>query len=262
MFDFFEEILLFLEEQGKVVLLDQLKADDFHLRLAYLTDIFGSLNELNTKMQGKNINILVQNDKIRGFVAKLDLWKGRVQRGNFASFSAISACLGDGNLPEDVAQDIQTHLSNLKADFLQYFPHVREDVMPLHQMIRNPFTCDAETVDDGYQEELLDLQADGCAKDAFKTLDLETFWMSVPYEKAAKIARDVLVQFSTTYLCEAGFSALVSVKTKAKKQTPSRSESALCAEQYQTRHRKADEEETGASFPLIDCLGDERTGCY
>lgn len=215
-FDLFDEILLFFEEQGKIALLNEWKADNFHLRLAYLTDIFGSLNELNTKMQGKNMNILVQDDKIRGFVAKLDLWKRRVQRGNLASFSAISTCLGDGNLPEDVVQDITSHLSNLKTDFLRYFPHVREDVMPIHEMIRNPFTCNAETVHDGYQEELLDLQADGCAKDAFKTLDLETFWMSSPYEKVAKIARDVLVQFSTTYLCEVGFSALVSVKTKVR----------------------------------------------
>jgi len=43
--------------------------------LAYLCDIFATLNELNISMQGPDKNILDASDKITAFVKKLSLWK-------------------------------------------------------------------------------------------------------------------------------------------------------------------------------------------
>ena len=53
-------------------------------------------------------------------------------------------------------------------------------------------------------------------KDAFQNMELEEFWTHVrgTYPLLATIALRILVQFSSTYLCETGFSAHVHLKTK------------------------------------------------
>ena len=54
--------------------------------LAYLADIFSSLNQLNVQMQGKNVTIIDVRDEIQGFQTKLDLWSRRVQKEIYANF--------------------------------------------------------------------------------------------------------------------------------------------------------------------------------
>ena len=54
---------------------DKLADQRWCTKLAYLADIFGHLNELNAKLQGRNENILLSTDKIRGFMGKLILWQ-------------------------------------------------------------------------------------------------------------------------------------------------------------------------------------------
>lgn len=83
--ELFNDVVLFLEEQGKTIL-EELRNDDFHIRLVYLANVSGELKELNKKFQRNDMNILIQTDKIKAFVAKLDLWKSRVERGNFVFF--------------------------------------------------------------------------------------------------------------------------------------------------------------------------------
>ncbi|CAH1983113.1 unnamed protein product [Acanthoscelides obtectus] len=55
-----EEAILFLEFKEKHDLLTVFKDGTFQWRLAYLTDIFDSLNELNMKLQGRN-NTIISN---------------------------------------------------------------------------------------------------------------------------------------------------------------------------------------------------------
>jgi len=48
---------------------------------------------LHALLQGKGTNILFQSDKIRAFVAKLELWKKRVESGSISSFLALNECV-------------------------------------------------------------------------------------------------------------------------------------------------------------------------
>ncbi|XP_076038062.1 protein FAM200C-like [Oratosquilla oratoria] len=82
--ELFDEVVAFLRAQENVVLLEALEDEFFRVRLSYLSDIFSALNELNRKLQGKGTNILFQSDKIRSFVAKLELWKKRAGSGSFS----------------------------------------------------------------------------------------------------------------------------------------------------------------------------------
>ena len=47
-----EEMRQFLEQENQTALADLFGQEDFLLILAYMSDIFSWLNELNTKMQG------------------------------------------------------------------------------------------------------------------------------------------------------------------------------------------------------------------
>ena len=54
-------------------------SDKWCAKLVYLTDIFYHLNEVNTRMQGQNENLLTSTDKINGFRSKLHLWQQHVK---------------------------------------------------------------------------------------------------------------------------------------------------------------------------------------
>ncbi|XP_067936785.1 protein FAM200C-like [Watersipora subatra] len=56
--------------------------EGFHQCLAYLVDIFGSIDEVNTKMQGRDKNMLNVTDSINAFKDKLKLWVERLATGN------------------------------------------------------------------------------------------------------------------------------------------------------------------------------------
>ena len=68
------EVNEFLETHSKPKLLASMQVEGFHQCLAYLVDIFGSINELNTKMQGRDRKLLNVTDSINAFKDKLKLW--------------------------------------------------------------------------------------------------------------------------------------------------------------------------------------------
>ncbi|XP_068243831.1 protein FAM200C-like [Palaemon carinicauda] len=210
-----EEAIIFLDSQQKAALHDKFKSDSFQIILAYLVDIFESLNAVNLKLQGKNIHIISHHDTIRTFMAKLDLWKCRIQQGNAASFRNLDSGLAHGNLDPELKILIITHLSSLKAEFTKYFPDI-DDMRESWKFIRNPFQCEFANVAEEIQEEFLELKFNSTAKDEFNDFDLETFWIKYHsvYPLISHQALRVLTMFGSTYLCETAFSTLTAIKTK------------------------------------------------
>ena len=72
-FELRKEVKLFLVAKQKNDLLLAFGGDKFSTYLAYLADIFETLNQLNKKLQGPGSNIIVYTDAINVFVAKLEL---------------------------------------------------------------------------------------------------------------------------------------------------------------------------------------------
>ena len=118
-YDIRKELRLFHESHRKEDLLMSFTSEGFQLTLAYLVDIFESLNHHNLLLQGKNTNRMNNYDAIRAFIAKLTLWHRRVQKGNPASFPNLDAALEKRNidLKGQFKLEVESHLKQLKLEF-------------------------------------------------------------------------------------------------------------------------------------------------
>lgn len=67
--------------------------DQFCAKLAYLSDIFDQLNQLNVSMNDRNSTAFLVSDKIEGFKEKLILWNRGVKGGRFDMFPHLSETL-------------------------------------------------------------------------------------------------------------------------------------------------------------------------
>ena len=210
-----EEVAVFLNSRKKRNLLEKFQSQGFQQSLAYLVDIFQALNALNLQLQGKNINIILHYDIVRSFISKLDLWQSRIEQGNPASFCNLDSALNNGNHQSELKTQIITRLFDLKEEFIKYF-HDIDEKREAWKFIRNPFQCEVDEIFDEAQEKFLELKFKFTAKDNFKELELEAFWLKyLPvYPLISTQALRVLVMFGSTYLCEAAFFTLVAIKTK------------------------------------------------
>ena len=59
-----------------------LASDEWCAWLAYMADTFAYLNELNTRKQGRDENLLSSTDKINRFCSRISLWRQHFERGD------------------------------------------------------------------------------------------------------------------------------------------------------------------------------------
>ncbi|KAK3885997.1 hypothetical protein Pcinc_009824 [Petrolisthes cinctipes] len=109
--------------------------------------------------------------------------------------------LAHSNLDSESKKQIITHLSDLKAEFIRYFPDI-DDKREAWKFIRNPFHCEVADVADEVQEEFLELKFNSTAKEDFQYLYLEMFWVKYfpVYPLLSHQAIRILTMFGSTYL--------------------------------------------------------------
>ena len=206
-----EELLIFCLQENLKDFVECLSNGHWCLKLAYLADIFHELNLLNNSMQGRNENILSSTDKMNAFQKKLTIWKKRIAAGNLQMFP----CVFKRNCQE-IAPLILNHLDSLLTSLDKYFPSLSVDQ---YDWIRNPYV-EFESSEEQFtlreEEELASVLNDRTLKLKYSELNLNAFWILVEkeYPAIAQKALRLLVQFSTSYLCEFGFSALTTIKHK------------------------------------------------
>ena len=90
------------------------------LKVCYLNDVFASVNELNTSMQGRDQNIITLSEKLSAFKEKLLLWKGKLERGRTAAFPSLNEYL------EEWEDDKIGALEAIKPILVNHLDHVIE----------------------------------------------------------------------------------------------------------------------------------------
>ncbi|XP_070604627.1 SCAN domain-containing protein 3-like [Erythrolamprus reginae] len=115
------------------------------------------------------------------------------------------------------SQLVHDHLSQLSEEFERYFPTTK-DPRTRKEWIRNPFVNKPgeSTLSVLEENQLLEIANDGSLKSMFETSNLPTFWIKVQaeYPGIATKALKTLLPFPTSYLCETGFSAMTTAKTR------------------------------------------------
>ncbi|XP_077175804.1 SCAN domain-containing protein 3-like isoform X2 [Paroedura picta] len=215
-FELREPLQRFLSEK-KSLLAANFSDEEWVAKLAYLCDIFNLLNELNLSLQGKMTTVFKLADKVAAFKAKLDFWGQRVNRGIYDMFPTLAGILGETETEPSFSQLVHNHLSLLLKEFERYFPTTK-DPRTGKEWICDPFVNKPGESSLSVQEEdqLLEVANDGGFKSMFKTTTLPVFWIKVmaEYPEIATTALKTLLPFPTSYLCEAGFSAVIATKTK------------------------------------------------
>ena len=204
-----EEMLAFfsLERQGEFCNL--LCDDSWKSKLAYLVDIFDHLNKTNSIMQGRNENLLSSADKMRALQEKLKVWSLRIQEGNSDIFFHFSKA----NNKEMVLSVIK-HLKSLQDKIEKYFPTVSTEN---YKWVRNTFLpLDTHCILNLKEEELINIRNDGNIKLLHREMPLDEFWIKIQneYPNIGEKVLVILLQFSTTYLCETALSVLTNLKTR------------------------------------------------
>jgi hypothetical protein len=209
-FELRAELIIFFRDENLEEFSNLLSQQCWIAKFAYLVDIFLYLNKLNKNMQGKKENILTSTDKISAFKEKLLFWSNKMQAGcyeMFEKFCSSEKC-------SDVSPLVIEHLKMLERNVEKYFPDIS---LKTSEWVRNPFSpASSSDLSFKEEEELIDIRNDRNLKVLFDTYTIETFWIKLEkdYPCVAKKAITVLLQFSTSYLCELGFSFLTNIKSK------------------------------------------------
>ena len=139
-------------------------------------------------------------------------------QGKIATFPLLSEFLEDSTKVtlNDLKLLLQEYLDKLQIELDRFIPENVE--LSKYSWVRNPFEISVHEVGEdicGFQEELLDLQASQVLKEKFSRMCLTQFWPQLKDKPIlSSESENALLPFPTTYLCEAGFSTLVVIKTK------------------------------------------------
>jgi len=187
-------------------------------RLAYLSDIFSYINELNLKLQDQDTTIFNAWNKIESFRKKLKLWLNMIAERNneiFQSYSDYTMEADDFYSQNSVSDIIAAHLKMLLS-LEKYYPE-HEDPRRQNMWIVNPFVEHKETAISHEETlQLIELSPDKGLEITFNSVSNSKFWirMKNEYPNLHKKGQLNFFCFSTTYLCETAFSAITVLKTK------------------------------------------------
>lgn len=207
--DLYETILEFLNSCDENMCK---KLRNERVDIAYLSNIFEKLNEVNIKLQGSNMNLIKAKGIINAFISKLSIFKERLSRKDFTQFTSLK-------LIEDLILDTDidcycSHLQKLKEDFEVRFQDFNDLKIP--DWVINPFLSDVSSAQTSLREEIIDLQNDVEAQVHFQQLGYEVFWpkMQTKYFQLWKEIKLLFIAFPSSYLVEKGFSQVSELLTK------------------------------------------------
>ena len=205
-----KELIVFFDKENNERFCKYLRCEFWMAKMEYLTEIFGQLNILNSSMQGLNENILTSTNKLVGLKKKIVIWKNRAKLGEFDMFPTMHT-----NCTKEMIPIVVENLTALEENIDHYFPSLNTEK---YDWVRNPFVDVPSNI--GFklreEEELATISSDRSLKIKHSAVDIDTFWISIQKEfpALAKKALLVLLQFSTSYLCELGLSTLNNIKNR------------------------------------------------
>ena len=147
----------------------------------------------------------------------MSLWKKDVESvsGSSQYFTLLSSFPEKKStmLSSNLGSVFLQHLPNFQLKFKKYFP----ENFSSYERIRRPFAQPTpSSFTEQEKEDYLDLTGDNSLKRKFNLVNPTNFWISLndEYPVLTKKALQMFILFVTSYLCEAGLSAMAVIKSK------------------------------------------------
>ncbi|XP_072377897.1 zinc finger BED domain-containing protein 5-like [Diabrotica undecimpunctata] len=131
-------------------------------------------------------------------------------------FANVDECIKTYKVEEQhvkvVFVTIENHLAMLTKNFKRYF-FADDKLTRSYEWVRNPFQITPEGLSTAEEETFIEFTANDEIKKQFNNKSLFEFWAGVNDEFSALKTRAfrILLPFSTSCLCETGFSAVVAL---------------------------------------------------
>ena len=113
------ESVVFLRKQNFMALAEKFSQEDSNAKIAFLADVFDSLNCLNLSMQGVGFTIIDHTAKVAAYNKKLILWKSYVTRDKYDMFLELTKYICGKEV--DIKQNIIGHLEQLPQMLEDYY---------------------------------------------------------------------------------------------------------------------------------------------
>ncbi|KAM4560543.1 zinc finger BED domain-containing protein 5-like [Odontesthes bonariensis] len=193
--------------------------DEFLIKTSYLTEIFSLYNEANKRMQAADANVMECKETVDAFVRKVEYRKNKLAKGDLQQFPLLLEQSG-GKLPDALARQFTGHMEKLQEEMHSRFSDINEHVSK-DAWVMDPFLAKEEDVE--YlqaEDELMDIKSNSLCKRFYAEHGYKRFWLvkgpGVTPRLAHHATTRFILPFATTYLSETAFSALVTIKTKAR----------------------------------------------
>ena len=148
------------------------------------------------------------------FQAHLILMRDTLEDGDFSPFRNMKELIRFQEIQSPDAAFVSEHIASLLEGFSKYF-NCPDSVT--FDWLRNPFNAKAP-VSFTYEEkkEFIDIKMNSALRLEFDAMDLDAFWIGIAksHPSIGQKAVGLPLPIPTSYLCEAVFSAVASLKSK------------------------------------------------
>ncbi|XP_014670819.1 PREDICTED: general transcription factor II-I repeat domain-containing protein 2-like [Priapulus caudatus] len=169
-----DDIIAFLELMGKSDEFPELSDKNWLSDFAFAVDILSHMNELNVKLQGKDLFVHDMYTHVKAFISKLTLFSRQIANKSFAHFPTLAM---QEEAPRN-AKKYSKSLEDLHGEFCRRFSDFEKIEQSL-QLVSCPLSQDPETAPEELQLELIDLQSDSVLKEKFNSVKLNDFYASL-----------------------------------------------------------------------------------
>ena len=169
------------------------------------------MNELNTKLQGKDLFVHEMHNLVKAFMGKLQFLSNQLKNKIFTHMQTLKEVKPSATH----LYRYSSMLEKLHSEFSRRFKDIKTIEDEIH-LISFPFACNVDNAPIDVQLELIDLQSDPVLVEHFKSASLLEFYSSLKenFPNMRKRAQKMLVLFGSTYTCKQTFSVMKLTKSR------------------------------------------------
>ncbi|KAF0697584.1 zinc finger BED domain-containing protein 5-like, partial [Aphis craccivora] len=198
LFELRHEVQIFFEDHP-FQLSSKLHDANWLQALAYLSDIFLQINNLNLALQKNSITIFNVSDKIKSMIKKIDFWRLCIENRLPEVFETLHNFLSENKLrmSQEIRKIIIENLKELTLSFEKYFSKPEEVNNWISNLFIEEFFQKATSLSIVKKEKLIELS-----------------YVRNEYELLSDKAIEFLLSFISTELVERAFSSYLFIKNK------------------------------------------------